>query len=186
MTLFPRPSDPGAPPTSWKGENREKPPADAHEIRRFAKGNVGFHDRDTGLAYAVATTVRAERSIQRLAGIIPIAMNNRAPATGYTFPIGGDPGHWRTRRRAPIYNSGRKTACFSLTRLQPPGRRVIAMAFTYVIEEPSRLAPATEWRRFLCFVNRLPQDDEGVRMARRIAERHIAEITPPDFLRESR
>ena len=63
MTLFPIVSDLGAPPTPWKAENRGKPPADAHEIRRFAMGGVGFHDRGTGLAYAVVTTVRAERSV---------------------------------------------------------------------------------------------------------------------------
>lgn len=53
------------------------------------------------------------------------------------------------------------------------------MSFTYVIEEPSLLAPATEWRRFLRFVRRLPQDDDGVALARDIAERHIAEMASP-------
>ena len=50
------------------------------------------------------------------------------------------------------------------------------MSFTYVIEEPSPLAPATEWHRFLRFVRHLPQDDDGVALARDMAERHIAEV----------
>ncbi len=60
------------------------------------------------------------------------------------------------------------------------------MAFTYVIEEPSRLAPATEWRHFLSFIRRLPQDDDGVAFARRSAESHIAEIAGPDLATASR
>ncbi len=59
------------------------------------------------------------------------------------------------------------------------------MAFTYVIEEPSRLAPVAEWRRFLNFVRRLPQDDDGVRWARHSAERRIAEKSAPDLVPRS-
>ncbi len=51
------------------------------------------------------------------------------------------------------------------------------MSFTYLIEEPSPLAPATEWHRFLRFVRHLPQDDDGVALARDMAERHMAELS---------
>ena len=49
------------------------------------------------------------------------------------------------------------------------------MAYTYIIDPPSALAPRAEWQRFLAGVERLPQDDDGVRYARRAAERRIAE-----------
>jgi len=53
------------------------------------------------------------------------------------------------------------------------------MSFTYAIEPPSPLAPMSTWRRFLAVVMALPQDDEGVRLARRVAERRIAEFERP-------
>ena len=49
------------------------------------------------------------------------------------------------------------------------------MAYTYIIDPPSALASHAEWRRFLARVERLPQDDDGVRYARQAAERRIAE-----------
>lgn len=53
------------------------------------------------------------------------------------------------------------------------------MAFTYVIDPPPRWAPAEVWRRFLAGVERLPQDDDGVRFARAMAERRLAELDRP-------
>lgn len=54
------------------------------------------------------------------------------------------------------------------------------MAFTYAIEPPPRWAPAPEWRRFLSGIACLPQDDDGVRFARDVAERRLAEIEHPE------
>ena len=53
------------------------------------------------------------------------------------------------------------------------------MSFTYAIEPPSPLAPLSVWQRFLAVVQGLPQDDDGVRFARQVAERRIAEMAGP-------
>ncbi len=50
------------------------------------------------------------------------------------------------------------------------------MPFTYVIDSPSPFAPLPEWRRFLTRLERLPQDDDGVRFALESAQRRIAEF----------
>ena len=55
------------------------------------------------------------------------------------------------------------------------------MPFTYVIDTPSPFAPLPEWRRFLARLERLPQDDDGIRFALESAHRRIAEFetSPP-------
>lgn len=50
------------------------------------------------------------------------------------------------------------------------------MPFTYVIDTPSPFAPLPEWRRFLDGLERLPQNDDGVRFALASARRRIAEF----------
>jgi len=53
------------------------------------------------------------------------------------------------------------------------------MAFTTSIDPPPRWASARDWRRFLASVERLPQDDDGVRFARHLAERRLAQFEAP-------
>lgn len=50
------------------------------------------------------------------------------------------------------------------------------MPFTYVIDSPSPFAPLAEWRRFLARLERLPQDDDGIRFALESARRKITEL----------
>jgi hypothetical protein len=45
----------------------------------------------------------------------------------------------------------------------------------YLIEDPSSFAPIEVWHEHLRQLRKLPQDDEGVRLAVEWAERHIAE-----------
>ncbi len=50
------------------------------------------------------------------------------------------------------------------------------MPFTYVIDTPSPFAPLPEWQLFLAGLERLPQDDEGIRFAIESARRRSAEF----------
>jgi hypothetical protein len=58
------------------------------------------------------------------------------------------------------------------------------VAFTYALEPPSPLASPSDWRRFLAIVKGLPQDDDGVRLARQVAERRVAEIERAEAARD--
>ncbi len=50
------------------------------------------------------------------------------------------------------------------------------MSYVDDLDEPSTLAPLAEWRRFLLFAERLPMDDDGVRLARNSACRRIRQL----------
>jgi hypothetical protein len=56
----------------------------------------------------------------------------------------------------------------------------------YLIEDPGPYEPLSVWREHLRELRKLPQDDEGVRIAKESAERRIAEIEEEKKRRDAR